>query len=126
MKIHCNFIIRWRKWGCTLVYIDCPHVSLFLTLIVFFSLSLTLSNRLFVSLSEHGAQDAESGARLTCHLLLRLFKTSHHPGFHSLNGRNGCGVKASCDRHLLAATHDSLMVAPVLGVLKGMLYLSKL
>lgn len=81
---------------------------------------------LFVAAS--GDQDAENGARLTCHILLRLFKTSDmtltspslRPG-----SKGQCNIKRSCDKHLLAAAHDSITVGPVLAVLKAMLVLSK-
>ncbi|XP_034328936.1 mediator of RNA polymerase II transcription subunit 12-like protein isoform X5 [Magallana gigas] len=76
-----------------------------------------------------GDQDAENGARLTCHILLRLFKTSDmtltSPGLRP--GTKGqCNIKRSCDKHLLAAAHDSITVGPVLAVLKAMLVLSDL
>ncbi|XP_060562886.1 mediator of RNA polymerase II transcription subunit 12-like protein [Ruditapes philippinarum] len=72
-----------------------------------------------------GDQDAEPGARLTCHLLLRLFKVSHasnnpYPG----GNKRGTYVKASSDRHLLAAVHNNIDVGAVLAVLKAMLALA--
>ena len=96
--------------------------------------------------------EAEAGAHLTCHLVLRLFKTSDtpHPACYASAGSSvnasphpnslqppasssscsasnasllGC-VKLACDRHLLAATHNSISVAPVLGVLKAILLLA--
>ena len=73
-----------------------------------------------------GGQDAEPGARLTCHLLLRLFRVPR--GVASpfpLSGNKGTYVKASCDRHLLAAAHDSIDVGAVLAVLKAMLALGR-
>jgi len=41
-------------------------------------------------------------------------------------GGSGAGpaVKLACDRHLLAATHNSISVGPVLGVLKAILVLA--
>ena len=73
-----------------------------------------------------GDQDAEPGARLTCHLLLRLFRVPRGVAspFH-LSGNKGTYVKASCDRHLLAAAHDNIDVGAVLAVLKAMLALGK-
>jgi len=85
--------------------------------------------------------DAEAGARLTCHLVLRLFKTSDAPhpacysnSSHSVNASPhptlqqapspSLGVKLACDRHLLAATHNSISVGPVLAVLKAILVLA--
>ncbi|XP_062609383.1 mediator of RNA polymerase II transcription subunit 12-like protein isoform X4 [Saccostrea cucullata] len=76
-----------------------------------------------------GDQDAENGARLTCHILLRLFKTSDmtltSPGLRP-GSKTPCNIKRSCDKHLLAAAHDSITVGPVLAVLKAMLVLSDL
>lgn len=76
--------------------------------------------------------EAEAGARLTCHLLLRLFKTSECPqpalysvstSPHPLPSGNprGYSIKLSCDRHLLAAAHNNIKVGPVLAVLKAIL-----
>ncbi|XP_059617864.1 mediator of RNA polymerase II transcription subunit 12 isoform X2 [Phlebotomus argentipes] len=74
--------------------------------------------------------EAEAGARLTCHLLLRLFKTIEipQPGLYSVStspnpiiSGPACNIKLSCDRHLLAAAHKNIAVAPVLAVLKGIL-----
>lgn len=86
--------------------------------------------------------EAEAGARLTCHLVLRLFKTSDapHPACYSSSSHSvnvsphvntlqqspspSLGVKLACDRHLLAATHNSISVGPVLAVLKAILVLA--
>lgn len=75
--------------------------------------------------------EIEAGARLSCHLLLRLFKTIEcpQPGLYSVstspNPITTTGqihnIKLSCDRHLLAAAHKNIGVAPVLAVLKGIL-----
>ncbi|XP_053693573.1 mediator of RNA polymerase II transcription subunit 12 [Sabethes cyaneus] len=75
--------------------------------------------------------EIEAGARLSCHLLLRLFKTIEcpQPGLYSVstspNPITTAGqvhnIKLSCDRHLLAAAHKNIGVAPVLAVLKGIL-----
>lgn len=80
------------------------------------------------------SSEAEAGARLTCHLLLRLFKTIEilQPGLYSVSTSPnpialaggagvGCNIKLSCDRHLLAAAHKNIDVAPVLAVLKAIL-----
>lgn len=75
---------------------------------------------------------AEAGARLSCHLLLRLFRTVEmpQPGMYSVGTSPNpiavgagaqCGIKLSCDRHLLAAAHKAIAVGPVLAVLKGIL-----
>ena len=76
-----------------------------------------------------GDQDAEPGARLTCHLLLRLFKTSHLiltgvPSFCN-SMKEPSMIKASCDCHLLEAAHDSITLGPVLAVLKAILVLGE-
>ncbi|KAL3848034.1 hypothetical protein ACJMK2_018917 [Sinanodonta woodiana] len=75
--------------------------------------------------AEHGDQDAEPGARLTCHLLLCLFKiprSVHSP--HQTTGHKGVGnIRASCDRHLLAAAHDNIDTGAFLAVLKANLVL---
>lgn len=75
--------------------------------------------------------EAESGARLSCHLLLHLYKTVEipQPGLYSVSTSPNpitspgpaCNIKLSCDRHLLAAAHKNIDVAPVLAVLKGIL-----
>ena len=84
--------------------------------------------RLFSGRREADA-DAEAGARLTCHLLLRLFKTNEipQPGLYSVGTsphpmvNHNAGVwciKQSCDRHLLAAMHHSIPVSALIAVLK--------
>jgi len=83
---------------------------------------------IYVIITASGDQDAEPGARLTCHILLKLFKTSDSAltmYSQSCYSRSSSNIKASCDRHLLAAAHDSITVGPVLAVLKAMLMLSK-
>ncbi|KAG4072103.1 hypothetical protein HA402_015602 [Bradysia odoriphaga] len=75
--------------------------------------------------------EAEAGARLSCHLLLRLFRTIEipQPGLYSVSTSPNpittpgpaCNIKLSCDRHLLAAAHKNIDVGPVLAVLKGIL-----
>nr|KAG5692294.1 hypothetical protein BaRGS_009504 [Batillaria attramentaria] len=76
--------------------------------------------------SAGGDQDAEPGARLSCHLLLRLFKPSH------LTSEQVTGpyttktvpmVQASSDRHLLEASHHGVELGPMSAVLKAMLIL---
>ncbi|KAL1427761.1 hypothetical protein MTO96_003108 [Rhipicephalus appendiculatus] len=71
-------------------------------------------------------QDAELGARLTCHLLLRLFRTvdSTPPaGSATPLPRPLFLIRSPCDRHLLSAAHSSMRVEPVLAVLKAILLL---
>ena len=76
--------------------------------------------------------EAEARGRLTCHLVLRLFKTVECPqpalysvstSPHPLPSGNprGYSIKLSCDRHLLAAAHNNIRVGPVLTVLKAIL-----
>lgn len=73
-----------------------------------------------------GGVDTEIGARLSCHLLLRLFKTIEivqKPASPSPLVTQGpsVSIKLNCDRHLLAAVHKNMAVGPVLAVLKGIL-----
>lgn len=77
--------------------------------------------------------DAEAGARLSCHLLLKLFKTIEipQPGLYSvstspnpiISSHHGStfNIKLSCDRHLLAAAHKKIDFTIVLTVLKAIL-----
>lgn len=75
--------------------------------------------------------EVEAGARLSCHLLLRLFKTSEvpQPSLYSVSTSPNpistpgplCNIKLSCDRHLLAAAHKNIEFCPVLAALKGIL-----
>lgn len=71
------------------------------------------------------------GARLTCHLVLRLFKTieTPQPGMYSVSASpnpliavsNTSNIKLSCDRHLLIGAHKSVPLEAVLAVLKAIL-----
>jgi mediator of RNA polymerase II transcription subunit 12 len=76
--------------------------------------------------------EAEAGARLTCHLLLRLFKTVEcpQPALYSVGtsphplpsgNQRSYSIKLSCDRHLLAAAHNNISVGPLIAVLKAIL-----
>ncbi|CAG5131136.1 unnamed protein product, partial [Candidula unifasciata] len=73
-----------------------------------------------------GDAEAEPGARLSCHLLLRLFKPSYLIASHcGLSGvKNPPLIRNSCDRHLLEAAHLFIGVGPMLAVLKAMLKLA--
>uniref|UniRef100_A0A8D9FIE5 Mediator of RNA polymerase II transcription subunit 12-like protein n=1 Tax=Cacopsylla melanoneura TaxID=428564 RepID=A0A8D9FIE5_9HEMI len=75
---------------------------------------------------------AEAGARLTCHLLLRLFKTTETPQTSSFSvgtsphsapssGHSPSSIRLGCDRHLLTAAHNNIRVGPVLAVLKAII-----
>ena len=92
-------------------------------------------------------QDAEPGARLTCHLLLRLFSSSSLNYLMSLSSNKqptpqqasstphssqptttqgaAVHIKLSCDKHLLTAAHGSITVGAVVAVLKALLMLGR-
>ena len=73
-----------------------------------------------------GDQDAEPGARLTCHLLLKLFK-ANDLGNGQCNGKTGgASIKSSTDKHLMSAAHQSITVGAVVAVLKSILMLGML
>lgn len=90
---------------------------------------VALPSLLKVKSLDNGEGRAEGGMRLTCHLLLRLFRTAEgpQPGLYSVGSpplttpRPPLGVRLSCDRHLLAAAHRNIHVGPVLAVLKAVL-----
>uniref|UniRef100_A0A8C1ZU50 Mediator complex subunit 12 n=1 Tax=Cyprinus carpio TaxID=7962 RepID=A0A8C1ZU50_CYPCA len=66
-------------------------------------------------------QDSESGARLTCRILLHLFRT---PQIIFLStDKSTVGIRSSCDRHLLAASQNSIVVGAVFAVLKAVFML---
>ncbi|NWS20748.1 MD12L protein, partial [Pachyramphus minor] len=70
-----------------------------------------------------GDPDAEPGARMTCRLLLHLFRTPQVCLFAQETGKLFPGIRSSCDRHLLAAAHNSIEVGAVFAVLKAILML---
>lgn len=70
-------------------------------------------------------QEAEPGARLTCHLLLRLLDESTDVMSHDHSSALKFPFKSSHDHHLLSAAHDSIRIGPVLAALKAMLKLSE-
>ncbi|XP_063298596.1 mediator of RNA polymerase II transcription subunit 12-like protein [Pelobates fuscus] len=70
-----------------------------------------------------GDPDAEPGARMTCRLLLHFLKTPQASPFLPVNGKSNPGICSSCDRHLLAAAHNSIEVGAVFAVLKAILML---
>ncbi|XP_075717612.1 mediator of RNA polymerase II transcription subunit 12-like protein [Rhinoderma darwinii] len=70
-----------------------------------------------------GDSDAEPGARMTCRLLLHLLRTPQISTFGVTNGKLAPGLCSSCDRHLLAAAHNSIEVGAVFAVLKAILML---
>jgi len=100
-----------------------------------------------------GGQDAQAGARLTCHFLLCLFRTSEPPlssctvsstpatTLYSLTSPGPSNlplpstpgqprsssplyvIKHPCDRYLLAAAHSSMRAEAVLTLLKAILVL---
>ena len=84
----------------------------------------------------HPAIESEAGARLALHLLLKLFRSVEcfQPGFYSIASprsvpvsAHDTGIKFSCDRHLLAATHANISsgieVGAIIAVLKAVLLL---
>uniref|UniRef100_A0A8B9G4Q0 Mediator complex subunit 12L n=1 Tax=Amazona collaria TaxID=241587 RepID=A0A8B9G4Q0_9PSIT len=71
-----------------------------------------------------GDPDAEPGARMTCRLLLHLFRTPQV--FLPCESKLFPGIRSSCDRHLLAAAHNSIEVGAVFAVLKAILMLGKI
>ncbi|XP_010179374.1 PREDICTED: mediator of RNA polymerase II transcription subunit 12-like protein, partial [Mesitornis unicolor] len=70
-----------------------------------------------------GDPDAEPGARVTCRLLLHLFRTPQLCPFPQGTVKLFPGIRSSCDRHLLAAAHNSIEVGAVFAVLKAILML---
>jgi mediator of RNA polymerase II transcription subunit 12 len=64
--------------------------------------------------------ETEAGARLTCQLLLSLFKTQEGG---SISGSPHI-LKLSCDRRLLSATHNTITLGAVCAALKAMLLLA--
>ncbi|GFV97760.1 mediator of RNA polymerase II transcription subunit 12-like protein [Trichonephila clavipes] len=72
--------------------------------------------------------EAIPGARLTCHLLRRLFKKPYSPPGNMSSGssnqrRRMFQIKYSCDRHLLSASHSGMQVEAILAVLKAIMVL---
>uniref|UniRef100_A0A673XZI2 Mediator complex subunit 12 n=1 Tax=Salmo trutta TaxID=8032 RepID=A0A673XZI2_SALTR len=67
-------------------------------------------------------QDSEPGARLTCRILLHLFKTPQHTILYFAD-KSSVGIRSSCDRHLLAASQNSIVVGAVFAVLKAVFML---
>uniref|UniRef100_A0A8C4QLK3 Mediator complex subunit 12L n=1 Tax=Eptatretus burgeri TaxID=7764 RepID=A0A8C4QLK3_EPTBU len=70
-----------------------------------------------------GDPDAEPGARLTCRLLLHLFRTPQANTFTTTPGKSTPAIRSSCDRHLLASAHNSIEVGAIFAVLKAILML---
>uniref|UniRef100_A0A8C4EVZ0 Mediator complex subunit 12 n=1 Tax=Dicentrarchus labrax TaxID=13489 RepID=A0A8C4EVZ0_DICLA len=70
-------------------------------------------------------QDSEPGARLTCRILLHLFKTPQRNPVPQDGVKSGIGIRSSCDRHLLAASQNSIVVGAVFAVLKAVFMLGK-
>ncbi|XP_033116793.1 mediator of RNA polymerase II transcription subunit 12-like protein [Anneissia japonica] len=88
---------------------------------------LALTSLLAANHSGGGVQEAEAeaGARLMCHLLLRLFTTLPNPNHESqTSSGNRFVIRSSSDRHLLAAAHSRIGVEPLVAVLKAILILS--
>uniref|UniRef100_A0A3P9HYA9 Mediator complex subunit 12 n=1 Tax=Oryzias latipes TaxID=8090 RepID=A0A3P9HYA9_ORYLA len=70
-------------------------------------------------------QDSEPGARLTCRILLHLFKTPQRNPVpqDGAKSKSMVGIRSSCDRHLLAASQNSIVVGAVFAVLKAVFML---
>jgi len=73
-----------------------------------------------------GDADAEPGARMTCRLLLHLFRAPQACLLPQATGKPFPGIRSSCDRHLLAAAHNSIEVGAVFAVLKAIMMLGKI
>lgn len=81
----------------------------------------------FCAVGSGGDPDAENGARLTCHLLLRLFQMMNASSSCTADTKRGAVyVRSSCDRHLLEAAHHRISVGAVVAVLKALLMLGLL
>jgi len=79
---------------------------------------------MFSTVGSGGDPDAETGARLTCHMLLRLFQMMNTIPTCSSDAKCGAVfVRSSCDRHLLEAAHKRINVGAVVAVLKAILML---
>ena len=81
-------------------------------------------------------EETEIGARLSCHLLLKLFKTvepdfQEHSMFYSVGSPSpmprpsvhSSGIKYSCDRQLLSSAHRNITVGAIIAILKAILVL---
>uniref|UniRef100_A0A8C5PYK2 Mediator complex subunit 12 n=1 Tax=Leptobrachium leishanense TaxID=445787 RepID=A0A8C5PYK2_9ANUR len=68
-------------------------------------------------------QDSESGARLTCRILLHLFKTPQLNPCEPDGSRPTFGIRSSCDRHLLAAAQNRIVPGALFAVLKAVFVL---
>ena len=81
-------------------------------------------------------KETEMGARLSCHLLLKLFKTvepdfQEHSMFYSVGSPSpmprpsvhSSGIKYSCDRQLLSSAHRNITVGAIIAILKAILVL---
>ena len=81
-------------------------------------------------------EETEIGARLSCYLLLKLFKTvepdfQEHYMFYSIGSPSpmprqsvhSSGIKYSCDRQLLSSAHQNITVGAIIAILKAILVL---
>ncbi|KAB1283515.1 Mediator of RNA polymerase II transcription subunit 12-like protein [Camelus dromedarius] len=62
---------------------------------------------------------------MTCRLLLHLFRAPQACLLPQATGKPFPGIRSSCDRHLLAAAHNSIEVGAVFAVLKAIMMLGK-
>ena len=81
-------------------------------------------------------EESEMGARLCCHLLLKLFKTvepdfQEHSMFYSVGSPSpmprpsvhSSGIKYSCDRQLLSSAQRNITLGAIIAILKAILVL---
>ncbi|XP_069603385.1 mediator of RNA polymerase II transcription subunit 12 isoform X3 [Ranitomeya imitator] len=68
-------------------------------------------------------QDSESGARLTCRILLHLFRTPQLNPYEPDSNKATFGIRSSCDRHLLAASQNRIVPGALFAVLKAIFML---
>lgn len=77
-------------------------------------------------------QHSEAMARLTCHLLLKLFQSIEipQPGLYTVStspnpinvtATNVSNIELSCDRHLLVAAQKNIPVEAILALCKGLM-----
>ena len=101
-----------------------------------FGMTVAIPSVLKVIWGETEGEQVEKfeGARLSCHLLLKLFKTvesSSEPLFYTMGSPSpmprpsihASGIKHSCDRQLLSSAHRNIQVGAIVAVLKVVLYL---
>ena len=114
----CSFFFLVVVVVCLCLTISAPHLKHVWTI------PASLLSGIIVLLGVEN-QDAEPGARLTCHLLLRLLDESTDLMSHDHSSQLKFPFKTSLDHHLLSAAHESIRIGAVLAVLKAMLKISE-